>query len=56
MGYLRRKSNYSKRISLFDLIHIMSMINPIAIDAGTLKIHNGCYLKKEFTQFIYIDP
>ena len=50
MGYLRRISNYPERIFLFDLTHMMSMADPIAIGVETLRIDSGCSLEKEFTE------
>ena len=38
MGYSRRASNYSKRIALSDPIHMMSMIDPVAIGVEILRI------------------
>ena len=38
MGYLRRTSNYSKRISLSDPTHMMSIANPITMGVETLRI------------------
>ena len=32
VGYLRGTSNYLERITLFDLTHMMSMADPVAID------------------------
>ena len=56
VGYSRRTSNYSKRISLFDLTHMMSMANIIAIGVETLKIDSECSLEKEFTKLIRMNP
>ena len=55
MGYLRRKSNYPKRIALSDLTHMMSMADPIAIGVETLRIDSGYSLKKEFTELIHMN-
>ena len=38
LGYLRRTSNYLERIELYDLIHIMRIVDLIAISVKTLKI------------------
>ena len=35
---------------------MMSMADPIAIDVETLRIDNGCYLEKEFTKLIRMNP
>ena len=52
MGYSRGISTYPERISLFDLTHMMSMADPIAIGVETLRIVSGCSLEKEFTELI----
>ena len=46
MGYLRRTSNYSERISLFDLTHMMIMADPMAIGVKTPRIDCGFSLEK----------
>ena len=56
MGYLRRISNYLKRITVFDPAHMMSMDDPIAISVETLKIDSGCSLEKYFTELIRMNP
>ena len=56
MGYSRRTSNYSERITLFNPTHMMSMVDPIAIGVETLKIDSGCSLEKEFTELIRLNP
>ena len=35
---------------------MMSMADPIAIGVKTLRIDSGCYLKKEFTELIRMNP
>ena len=55
MEYLRRTSNYPKRIALFDLTRMMSMIDPIAISVGTPMINSECSLYKEFTKLIHMN-
>ena len=52
MEYLRRTSSYSERITLYDLTHVMSMTDLVAIGVETLKIDSGCPLEKEFTEWI----
>ena len=52
MGYLRRTSNYLKRIALSDPTYMMSMVDPVAINVKTLRIGSGCSLGKEFTKLI----
>ena len=56
MGYSRRTSNYSERIALSSLSHMMSMADPIAIGVETLKIDSGCSLEKELTELICMNP
>ena len=52
MGYWIRISSYLKRIILFDLTHIMSMADLIAIDAKTLRIDSECSLEIEFIELV----
>ena len=52
MRYLIRISNYPERTSLFDLIHMMSMIDFVANNVETLKIDIKYSLEKEFTKLI----
>ena len=52
MGYSRGISTYPEKISLFDLTHMMSMVDPISISVETLRINSGCPLEKEFTELI----
>ena len=56
MGYSRRTLNYSERITLSNLSHMMSMDDPIAIGVETLRIYSGCSLEKEFTELIRMNP
>ena len=56
MGYLRRTSNYSERIRLSDLTHMMSMLDPMAIGVETSRIDSGCSLENEFTELICMKP
>ena len=56
MGYSRRTSNYLKRITLFDLTHMMSMVDPVAIGVETPRIGSGCSLEKEFIELIHMNP
>ena len=56
MGYSQRTLNYSERITLFDLTHMMSMTDLVAIGVETLRIDSGCSLRKEFTKLIHINP
>ena len=56
MGYSRRTSNYQERIILYNLTHMMSMTDLIALGVETLRIDSGCSLEKEFTELIYMNP
>ena len=56
MGYSRETLNYPERISLYDLTHMMSIVDPVAISVETLRIDYGCSSEKEFTELICINP
>ena len=56
MGYSRRTTNYPERIALSNPSHMMSMTDPIAIGAETLRIDSGCSSEKEFTELIPMNP
>ena len=56
MGYSRGTSNYPERITLFDLTHMMSMVDPVAIGLETLTIDSGCSLEKDFIELICMNP
>ena len=56
MGYLRRTSNYTERITLSNPTYMMSMADPIGIGMETLRIDSGCPLEKEFTELIRMIP
>ena len=56
MGHSRRTSNYLERITLSNPTHMMSMTDPIAIGVETLRIDSGCFLEKEFTELIRMNP
>ena len=47
MGYSIRAYNYLKRIALCDSTLMMNMVNPIAINAETLRIDSRCSLDKD---------
>ena len=36
--------NYLERIGLSDMTHMMSMVDPVAIDIEILRIDSGCSL------------
>ena len=48
--------NYLERIILSDWTHMMSMTNLIAISLEIPWIDSKCYLKKEFTELIHMNP
>ena len=54
--YLRRTSNYPKRIALSDPTHMMIMVDLVAINVEILRIDSECSLEKEFTKLIHINP
>ena len=56
MGYARRTSNHSERITLSDPTHMMSMTDLIAFDVEILRIDSGCSLEKEFIALIRMNP
>ena len=56
MRYLIKKLNYLERITLSDLTHMMSMVNPVAIGVETPRIDSGFSLEKEFTELIHMNP
>ena len=49
-------SKYLEKIALSDLTHLMSMVDPVAIDIETLRIDSGCCLEKDFTELIHVNP
>ena len=56
MGYSRMTSNYPKRIVLYNSFHMVSMVDLVAIGVRTPRIDSGCFLEKEFTKSIHMDP
>ena len=42
MGYSRGTSNYSKIIAIYDLTHMINVVDPVAIGVETLRIDRGC--------------
>ena len=46
---------YSKRITLFDSTHMMSMADHVAIIVETLRIDIRCSLEKEFNELIHMN-
>ena len=49
VGYLIRILNYPKRMTLFDLTHMISMFDLVTIGVETLWTDSGCSLGREFT-------
>ena len=47
---------YPERISLSNTTHMMSMTDPITIGVETLRINSWCYLEKDFTELIRMNP
>ena len=43
-----------QRIVLFNLTHMTSIIDPMAISVEILRMDSGCSLKKEFTTLIIL--
>ena len=39
-----------------DLAHMMSMADPVAISVKTPRIDSRCFLEKEFTELIRMNP
>ena len=56
MRYLRKTSDYLKRISLSDITHIMSIVDLVAIHVKTQQIYSGCSLEKVFIKLIQKNP
>ena len=52
MGYSRRILNYSKKVVLSDMTHMMSVTDFIASGVETLRIISV----KEFIELIHINP
>ena len=52
MRYLKRTSNYLKRITLSDKTHIIIMVDLVKIGVEISKINSGCSLEKEFIELI----
>ena len=48
--------NHPERITLSNLTHTMSIVDPVAIGLETPMIDGGCSLEKQFTELIYMNP
>ena len=53
---MRRKSNYTERITLYNPTHMMSMADLVVICVETIRIDTRCSLEKEFTKLIHMNP
>ena len=56
VGYSRGTSKCLERIIVYDPTHMMSIVDPVAIDVETLRIDSECSLEKEFTELIHMNP
>ena len=56
MGYSRKTSTYPKRIILYNLTHMMSIVDLVVIGVETLRIDCGHSLEKEFAKLICMNP
>ena len=56
VGYSRRTLNYREIITLFDLIHLITMVDLVVISVERRNIDCGCSLEKEFTESIHMNP
>ena len=56
MGYSRRTSNYLERIVLSDLNDMMRMNDLVAVNLEIVILDSGCFLEKEFTKVIRMNP
>ena len=54
--YSRRTLIYLERITLFDVTHMMSMVDLVAIGMETLRINSKYSLEKEFSELIPMNP
>ena len=48
--------NYLERMTLSNMNHTINITDLIDIGVETLRIDNGCSLKKKFTELIYMNP
>ena len=52
MRYLRKTSNNSEIIALYDLTHMMNILDLVAIGVEALRINSRYSLEKEFIESI----
>ena len=52
---MRRTSNYLDIIVLFDLTHMMSMVDHVTISVEIPMIDNGCSLEKKVTELMLMN-
>ena len=55
-GYSRRASNYSERIILFDLTHMINIADLMVIYVETPRIDSGYSLEEKLIELIYMNP
>ena len=55
-GYSRRASNYSERIILFDLTHMMNIDDLMTIIVETPRLDSRYSLEEELIELIYMNP
>ena len=48
--------NYLEIIALSNPTHMMSVVYLVAISVQTLRIYSRCFLEKEFTELIRVNP
>ena len=44
------------KLTLTDPTHMMSMTHLVAIGVEALRIYSGCFLEKDFTELIRMNP
>ena len=55
-GIFEKDIELSIKNKLSNLTHVMIMAAPVAISVETPKIDSGCFLEKEFTELIRMNP
>ena len=53
--YSEKKLNCLKKIILYNLNHMINIVDFIAISVETLRIDSVCFLEKEFTKLIQMN-
>ena len=54
-GIFEKDIDYHEIIILYDLTHMMSIVDPVAIGVETQRIDSGYSLEKEFTELIHMN-